>query len=232
MKKSLPTFALACLCAMGAAAQAVTADSAKVKPEYQNHGLFYQQRASLFDVLPVDSTNIVMLGNSLTNGCEWHELFDNPKVVNRGISGDIVGGLEDRLQSVVSGNPAKIFLMIGVNDISHDLTPDSIATAITALVQHIRRETPATRLYVQSLLPFNNDFGQYRRLTGHDTDVAAINAIISRSVTEAGATYIDLYPLFVNTEGKLRPELTNDGLHMLGPAYLLWRDALLPYLNQ
>ena len=30
-----------------------------------------------------------MLGNSLTNGGEWHELLGNPKVVNRGISSDI-----------------------------------------------------------------------------------------------------------------------------------------------
>lgn len=43
------------------------------------HGTFYDQRASLFDALPLDSTNIVFLGNSLTNGCEWHELFGNAK---------------------------------------------------------------------------------------------------------------------------------------------------------
>lgn len=30
-----------------------------------------------------------MLGNSITHYCEWHELLGNPKVLNRGISGDV-----------------------------------------------------------------------------------------------------------------------------------------------
>lgn len=32
------------------------------------------------------------LGNSITNGCEWAELFQNKNVKNRGISGDICMG--------------------------------------------------------------------------------------------------------------------------------------------
>ena len=46
------------------------------------------QRRSLFEVLPVYSSDIVFLGNSITDGCEWAELFNNRHVKNRGISGD------------------------------------------------------------------------------------------------------------------------------------------------
>ena len=45
-----------------------------------------------------------------------------------------------------------------------------------------------------------------------------------------GVTWIDLYPLFVDEHGKLKAEYTNDGLHLLGPAYLIWRDAIKPYV--
>ena len=72
------------------------------------HGTFYDQRATLFEVLPMDSTNIVFLGNSITNGCEWHELFNNPRIVNRGISGDIAMGIVDRLDPLIKGKPAKV----------------------------------------------------------------------------------------------------------------------------
>ena len=43
------------------------------------------QRATIFEALPVDTNDIVMLGNSLTHGCEWHELLGMPNVLNRGI---------------------------------------------------------------------------------------------------------------------------------------------------
>ena len=46
----------------------------------------YYQRATLFDTLGTDSSSIVFLGNSLTHGCEWHELLGMPNVLNRGIN--------------------------------------------------------------------------------------------------------------------------------------------------
>ena len=49
------------------------------------------QRRSLFEVLPIHSNDIVFLGNSITDGCEWAELFDNPRIKNRGISADRTG---------------------------------------------------------------------------------------------------------------------------------------------
>ena len=35
-----------------------------------------------------------------------------------------------------------------------------------------------------------------------------------------------------DADGNLRTDLTNDGLHLLGPAYLVWRDAIMPYINE
>lgn len=191
---------------------------------------FYYQRASLFDLLPIDSTNIVFLGNSITNGAEWHELLGLPNVVNRGISGDIVGGIEDRLAPIVNGHPAKIFLMIGVNDVSHGVTADSIATAFLELVDHIQKVTPRTKLYVQSILPINMSFGRYKGLTDKEQVIRDINNVIQTGLEDRGVTWINLYPYFANDEGNLRVDLTNDGLHLLGSGYILWRDIVRPYV--
>lgn len=198
----------------------------------EKRGELWGQRASLFEMLGTDSTSIVFLGNSLTHGCEWHELLGNPHVVNRGINGDVVSGLRERLPSVTAGKPAKIFLLCGVNDISHDLTADSIATALGELMAEIRRQTPTTRLYVQSLLPINNSFGRYKAIFGKEQTVRDVNALL-RPIAEAnGATWIDVYGLFADEQGNLRRELTNDGLHLLGPGYAVWREALLPYVEE
>lgn len=195
-------------------------------------GELYYQRASLFDCLGVDSTSIVFLGNSLTHGCEWHELFDMPQIKNRGINGDIIEGIRMRLPSVTAGRPAKIFLLCGVNDISHNLSADSIATALGALITEIRTATPSTRLYVESLLPFDSRVGRYKAINGKEDVVRQVNALLQPIVERAGATWIDVYPAFADSEGYLRSDLSNDGLHLLGPGYLIWRDLLLPYVKE
>ena len=61
---------------------------------------FFMSRERLcFEELPVTSKDIIFLGNSITNGCEWAELFQNKNVKNRGISGDICMGVYDRFGS-------------------------------------------------------------------------------------------------------------------------------------
>ena len=201
-------------------------------PDYSRFTTFYGPRATLFDMLPMDSRTIVMLGNSITNGCEWAELLGNSNVVNRGISGDTVEGIQARLGSIIKAAPAKIFLMIGVNDVSHDLTADSIATSIGELVHRIRTQSPATKLYLQSLLPVNQSFGRFRKLDGKEQVIRDINAMLPAIAEREGATFINLYPLMSDADGNLRTDLTNDGLHLLGPAYLVWRDAIMPYINE
>ena len=41
----------------------------------------YQKR-SLFEQLPIRGNDIVFLGNSITDGCEWAELFNNRHIKN------------------------------------------------------------------------------------------------------------------------------------------------------
>ena len=48
-----------------------------------------------------------------------------------------------------------------------------------------------------------------------------------------GVTWIDLYSKMVDpATGSMRKGLTNDGLHLLGAGYLVWRDAVLPYVKK
>ena len=64
------------------------------------------QRSSLFNKLSITSKDIVFIGNSITNGAEWNELFPQKRVKNRGISGDTSEGVFDRLDAVVNVKPA------------------------------------------------------------------------------------------------------------------------------
>lgn len=221
---------MACgICAACVCGNCVVANAAPNEPYQYNS--FYYQRASLFDLLPVCSDDIIMLGNSLTNGCEWHELLDNPKVKNRGISSDVIQGVDDRLGPIIEGRPAKIFLMIGVNDISHDLGADSVATAYIGLIRHIRENLPETELYVQSCLPINISYNQFLRMADKEQVIRDVNRQVSAMAEPLGFTWIDLYSRFVDADGHMKREYTNDGLHLLGEGYLLWRDCIEPYIK-
>ena len=197
-----------------------------------NPDVYYARRATLFDLLPVYSSDIIMLGNSLTDGAEWNELFDNCHVKNRGIVGDIIPGFFERLEPILKGQPRKIFIMGGVNDISHGVSADSIVSAMTQVVTTIQARCQKTEIYVQSMLPFNNDVRLWKLLKGREQVVVDGNKGLESMCQRLGVTFINLYPLFVGENGKMKPEYTNDGLHLMGGAYLIWRDALLPYIRK
>lgn len=230
MRKLFTTLMVALCAVIGC--QAITNEELVKIQKDKKYQERWGQKATVFNTLGVDSTNIVMLGNSLTDFNEWQEMLDNPNIVNRGIAGDIVQGVADRLDCVVDGKPAKIFLMSGVNDVSHHLTADSIATAIVNLVKTIRQRTPGTKLYVESLLPINNTFGRYKNLKDKEQVIRDINALLKPQVEAAGAVWIDLYPHFCDENGNLKAEWTNDGLHVLGNGYLVWAELLRPYIEE
>lgn len=203
------------------------------RAQEKKYSTFYYQRATLFEELPVDPEDIIFLGNSITNGCEWAELFANPHVKNRGISGDITEGVYDRLYPIVNGKPAKLFLLIGINDVARDSSAQAIVRNIGRIVEKIRQETPATRIYLQSVLPVTDHYQMFEGHTSRWQRVPEINAGLQQLAAKHQITYVDLYSHFVDSStGKMKIEYTNDGLHLLGKGYLLWRNLVLPYVNE
>lgn len=198
----------------------------------QKHSTFYYQRATLFEVLPTSKSDIIFLGNSITNGGEWAELLRNPHAKNRGISGDTTQGVLDRLSTITKGKPSKIFLLIGTNDLSRGKSVDEVAKNVAKIVERVKRESPKTKLYVQSVFPVNPKFNKFLGHMNRQKDIAALNAKIKAVAARHGVTYIDVYKsLVIPSTDVMNPEYTNDGLHLLGKGYLKWVDVLKPYLK-
>ena len=199
----------------------------------EKYSTLYYQKASLFEKLKICEKDIVFLGNSITDGCEWSELFNDSNIKNRGISGDIVQGVYERLDPIIKGHPKKIFILIGINDVSHDLKADTIVRAIEKVVVKIKKESPKTKLYVQSVFPVNEDFGKYLGATKKGGEVIEINASLRQMCKQRKVKYIDVYTHLVAKEsGKLDPKFTNDGLHLLGEGYIVWKSILDKYINE
>ena len=192
-------------------------------------GTYYDQRELLFESLPTATSDIIFLGNSITDGAEWSEIFQNPHCKNRGISGDVIPGVLNRLGTVTKGQPAMIFLMIGTNDMNWGYSNDTIALGVRTIVQRIKTESPETRIIVQSILPTNDCYGLFTGHTKRWQDVAVINEMLQTMTEEEGVDYLDLYRYFATEEGKLNPKYSNDGLHLNGDGYALWKSIIKDY---
>jgi len=189
---------------------------------------YYYHRKEHFESLPDTPDEIIFLGNSITDNCEWAELFGDPDIKNRGIGGDDTDGILERLEEVTRSHPDKIFLMIGTNDLAYGKSVDHVLTNYRKIIEQILKESPGTGLFIQSVLPVE-DYIHYTRPTD---SIMAINEGLKLLASERGLTYIDLFPVFANERNRLNMEYSIDGLHLNGKGYLRWKEEMETYVTQ
>ncbi|MBZ4189262.1 sialate O-acetylesterase [Niabella sp. 3A5MI-3] len=185
----------------------------------------YKLRVDQFNAFPNSSKDIIFLGNSITAGVDWSELLKNPDARNRGISGDITFGVLERLHEVTEGKPQKVFILIGTNDISRNVPDAVILDNYKRIISQLQTESPATKIYFQTVLPVNSDIPPKKNHYGKDAHIAAVNEGLKKLGKETGITVIDLHPHFLK-DGKLDPTLTYDGLHLNIKGYERWVKIL------
>lgn len=187
---------------------------------------YYRHRVSLFRALPETKRAVVMLGNSLNNNALWTELFPFGYVVNRGISGDVIDGVCQRVDELVADNPDKVFVMTGCNDLVNDpeVSAMTVYDRYENLIRTIREQLPETELYVQSILPMSPKSKYYE---GFNTKVAEINKLLAGGTGRYGYYFIDVAKPLSNAEGDLLDECTTDGIHLSAYGYFLWAGELV-----
>lgn len=188
---------------------------------------YYRQKVTQFNLIPDTETGeIIFLGDSITDIAEWADLFKNYRIKNRGISGDGTEGILNRLTEVTRRKPSRIFLMIGINDLANGVPDSVIVSNYARIMDRIRLESPATKLYVQSILPTNDQFTEFARHQHKEAQILAINGQLERMALQRGYTYVNLCDAMCDSNGKLSTKYTNDGLHLTGPGYLVWKSIL------
>ncbi len=188
---------------------------------------YYEQKVTMFGLIPNEYGEIIFLGDSITDIAEWSEIWNNIHVKNRGISSDNTFGVLARLDEVLSSKPAKVFIMIGINDISKD-TPDSVIISnYKKIISRVKRNSPKTKLYVQSILPTNNEFTEFKRHQNKMDHIKFVNEALRQICNQEKIFYVDLFAAFIDEKGKLNKKYTNDGLHINGYGYMKWTEVLM-----
>lgn len=195
----------------------------------ESHLKHYAMRLDHFKDAPaITSKDLVMLGDSqIENGGDWAKRLERKHVVNRGIIGDTAEGILERLDDIIAGQPKQLLLAVGINDISQGLNSYTLLENIERIIQRIKQESPKTKIYLQSMLPFNEKKSFYSLLKGKSSYISEVNAELAKLAVTEGIPFIDIYPYFVE-EGtnQLKSDWTNDGLHLKEEGYIKWVEIL------
>jgi lysophospholipase L1-like esterase len=186
---------------------------------------YYDSKVSLFSALPEKKADIVFVGDSHTDRCEWSELFERCGIINRGIDGDTTDGVINRLDEIVSMKPGKIFIMVGGADFIIGRKIPQIENNYKIIIGRIRAGSPQTTIYIQSLLP------TVQRLVPMPLDlIRGLNAKLKMMADGQKVFFIDIYRAMEDSSGGLNPSYSIDGVHLNGQGYRVWREALLPHI--
>lgn len=200
------------------------ANAQTIDSSYKNG--HYEHRLAFFKAMPDQQKEIVFVGNSITEMGEWQELLPGKKVVNRGISGDVTYGVLARIDEVLSSKPAKIFILSGVNDLKRGIPVDTIAKTFERILVKMKAGSPKTKVYVESVLPVNENMlvPQYKKVTNEV--IAALNVQFKALALKYGYTWVNLAPAVADEQGQLKRAHTQDGLHLWPAAYINWVNLL------
>lgn len=166
--------------------------------------------------------DIVFFGDSHTAYGDWQRAFSEIKSINLGYMGEDTKGMLRRVEVIQSVHPRKVFLIAGLNGLG-DQSAAEFESAYCALVDSIQSAVPEAELYIENILPVNDDVYLNKK-------VIEANRIIRNIAEERKLTYVDLYSLYaVNSE--LPTDVTLDGVHLKSEAYNLWYKSIQPFIR-
>ena len=204
----------------------------KFDPTLRLYSDYYYDKKAEFEAELDTEEEIIFLGNSITDGGKWQELFPTINVINQGISGDVTDGILERIDAVTKLQPKKVFLLIGTNDLARGKTVDYVAKNAQKIIEAIQEQSPKTVINVQSVLPVNPNVGE--KFGGHKSNVQKIldlNKILEDIASEKEVNYINIHKPFSDKNGHLKAKYTQDGLHLTEKGYLFWKNRLRKYIK-
>lgn len=175
-----------------------------------------------FDSRFSSKADVVMFGDSITEAAEWHELFPDVKILNRGIGGDITRGMLARVETVVNAQPEKVFVMAGINDISLGYDVEGVLQRYEKILNVFIGS--AIKPFVQSTLYVGE------RLKGLNAAVKELNQGLLEVCRQKGLGFVDVADV-VCPAGILPEEHSYDDLHLNGVAYDKWSQTIAPLIN-
>lgn len=167
-------------------------------------------------------TDVVFLGDSLTDGCDLSLYYPEYSTLNRGIGGDTTIGLEKRLDvSVYAVRPKVVVMLIGANNFSTMF--DNYENILISLKENL----PQSKIILVSLTSMGGTWGK-------NNNLAAFNNVKIKALAEKyGYEFVDVYTPLLNFEtNEIYEEYTSDGGHLTHEGYLVLTGEIKTVINK
>jgi len=173
---------------------------------------------------------IVMLGDSITEGANWNELLNRADVANFGIGGDTTTYLIHRLFDIYLAKPKKCFLMIGINDFVSNDTVENVFKNYKRIIEEIKDHN--IEVAIQSTLCISEKALKFNFINNIETinsKVKDLNGLLKEYCLENKITYLDINAVMSKNE-ILDGQNTHDGVHLNKNGYEKWKKILMEYI--
>ena len=207
------------------------------KKRQEDLSSYYNKKCASFEVQNANLSEgqIVFIGDSITDGYHLDAFYgDLPLATyNRGIGGDVTAGVINRLKLCLYDlKPAKIVLMIGINDINSGVTHEQLKANYETILAGIKQNLPTTEVFCLSILPMQQKVEAYGvNLAVATARIKAMNDEIQTLAAAKGYHYVDLYTPFSDGNDRMIESYSDDGLHPNTAGYVAWTSVLKPLLQ-
>ncbi len=175
---------------------------------------------------------LVFIGDSITARWPTEILegrFPKQRPVNLGIGGDWIQNVLWRVQNgaLEKAAPKVVVLLIGTNNLTAGFTPAEIAEDVSALLKTLQNKAPASRILLLGILP--------RGPSIHDEPndrIRQTNVLLAKLADQKRVFFLDVGDRLVERDGAILTEVMPDRLHVAGPGYTRWMEAMGPVLDQ
>ncbi len=180
--------------------------------------------------------NIVFYGDSITEGYNVKEFYDEFRVVNSGISGNKTEDLINRIDNdLYNYNPSTVIIQIGTNDIRASIKDEDIIKNLKSIINGIRKNRKNANILIESIYPINKNMYEddWNNASPDYTNkhIIKINTEIKELCKKEHIKYIDIYSSLLDDNKNLKEVYSKDGLHLTDLGYYKVTKLIKEYLK-
>ncbi|MBE6297899.1 MAG: hypothetical protein E7088_05370 [Bacteroidales bacterium] len=178
----------------------------------------YGMRATIFSTLPVNDGDILIIGDEMIHGGEWHELLQSSKVKSRGsgwgYASPGIDVIQKEIPLILNNNqsPSKVLLYAGAAELNGNATLDNIETAYKSIIEKIKELAPNTEILLMSLLPTGNSNTNTERIVPFNKKLQKI------AEEDTQIEFIDIYSSLAN--GNIADSKYISNNYLMGMGYV------------
>lgn len=167
--------------------------------------------------------DVAFVGDSITYRGRWGEFFPSLRVVNRGIGSDRTSDIVLRIDSILSTDPHKALIMVGINDVHQNISTPEILRNYELIIRALVKAN--VEVGVQSTIQCEVSICGVK----HVNSVNDLNKALVQLASQNGAIFLSLGELSDSTG--LSSKYTSDGIHLTAEGYIYWVRKIENFLK-